>query len=245
MTPFDREETARLRAAWESRETRDAEPPVDPETIWRAVRGELPLDEKRALVDRMAHDPDLALEWRLARELSAAADEIEAAEEGADKTAEEGETDERSAPVPFAPRRARWSTWAGLVAALFFAAIGLRVLGPADPEPPPIYRGTETTIEALTGDTLPRDEPVLRWQGLDEARYVVSVSTETLEPVFIARDLDEPSLRLPEDALVPLADGSVLLWRVEAHARDGGVVASETFRVRLVAAAKKDSTDSG
>ena len=38
--------------------------------VWRAVSGELPADERRDLVDRMATDPALAEAWRGAQELS-------------------------------------------------------------------------------------------------------------------------------------------------------------------------------
>ena len=41
----------------------------DLDRVWAAVAGELPADERRALVDRMATDPALAEAWRVAHAL--------------------------------------------------------------------------------------------------------------------------------------------------------------------------------
>ncbi|MEM8932382.1 MAG: hypothetical protein AAGE94_14465 [Acidobacteriota bacterium] len=234
------ESTRRLRAAWsESPVESDGtdEPPIDADRVWRAVRGDAPVAERRELVERLHRDPDLALSWRLARELSRTA-------EGLDDDDETTTIPGAAAPEPDAgrvvrfPGRRRGPWLAGLsFAAAVVLAVGLNIReageDPGTYRPTVVYRGEGTTIEAVTGDALPRSEPVLRWRGPDGARFTVTVMTETLDPVATVRDLETPELALSGEILASFVDGTVLLWQIEARQPDGETTVSETFRTRI------------
>ncbi|MEM9558079.1 MAG: hypothetical protein AAGC60_27730 [Acidobacteriota bacterium] len=217
--------------------------PVEPDTIWRAVRGELPAAETRALVDRLVDDPELAREWRLAHELVQSLDTTDAA--GSDDSVGDREGTVSAfpvAPAVDAPRRWRPRAMLAAAAMLFLGLAAFLLLDTPEPTPP-IWRGEDVAIEsALPAATvLPRDAAELRWRGPevdDDAtvRWSVDVLSETLEPVSRATDLDTPHLLLELSRLEPFADGTVLLWRVTARidTADGeDVVRSTTFRTTL------------
>ena len=104
------------------------------------------------------------------------------------------------------------------------------------PEPPPdvVFRGGETAaIQSLVpaGEALPRNDFVLRWEGPEDARYRLRVTTEELTVVVEATDLETREYRLAEEDLAAIAGGSRLYWKVTARGGDGGTEASETFEV--------------
>jgi hypothetical protein len=154
--------------------------------------------------------------WRLARDLGAA----EAAGSAAARPA-------------VWPRRA----WIPLATA---AALGLLVVGLATRqrllfgERPAEYR--EPTA-ACAASLLPQAEPLrrgsclLRWSACPEGTtYDVRVSTEDLELVVRARELDRPEFVVPGEALSAVPDGGRIIWQVTAHLPDGGVSESASYR---------------
>jgi hypothetical protein len=209
------DEIDRLREAWrtldEEAQALPAEPPVDPNEVWAAVSGELPAERRRELVDRMARDPQLSLEWRLASDL-------------VDSAAEPTE-----APVlPFQPQRP-WRPWLAAAAALALAVVGFFLFRPQEP----IYRGGGERIGAIGEPVLRLSAPVLRWTPVDKATYEVSVASADLESIYEARDLRKAELRLPADRLADLQVGDEVLWRVEAKLPNGDSVRSDTFVFRV------------
>lgn len=195
-----------------------------PDRIYGAVRGELPADEIRDLVDHLADCPHCAEAWRLA-----VAFEEEAAAEG-----------EARALGGRAAHPAR-SAWWPAAAAVLVAALAAGVwwsLGPgAGPGDEPVYRGDGAPeIRSLLpeGEPLDRHAPMLRWTPVPEGNpegtvYDLTATTEALQPVAEVEGLSEPEFPLPAEALDELPSGARLLWRVEAHLTDGGTVRSPTF----------------
>lgn len=193
-----------------------------PETIWRAIEGELPSEELAALVDQMAQDPTLAAEWRLAMDLGAAPKE---------------------SPAP----GSHWHGWLKPVLALGVAAAALMVWvardGAIDGEgsPLPVYRDGSGEISAGAvrsalpdGGALPVESFVLRWAGGPEgARYDIYVSDGALKSLLVVRGLGELSYQVPQSALAGVAAGEEIVWRVEAISPGGERLKSATFVQRL------------
>lgn len=192
----------------------------DPEALWALAADELAPADSRRLWDHVAACPACAEDLRLTRALAreqAAAGETSAA---------------RARPAP-ATRRAVWAPTLAAAAVLLIAVgIGLR-LQPRDPGP--LRAGGEETVRSLLdpGAPLARDDARLRWRGPEDARYDVVVTTETLDLVAEARELETPELLIPASELVALEDGAVLLWQVDAVLPDGRRVSSHTFDARL------------
>lgn len=84
------------------------------------------------------------------------------------------------------------------------------------------------------GEALDRQSFVLRWTaGPPGSRYRVQLLTEELDPVVVERDLTEPELRVPPEALQALPSGARLLWRVKTSLPGGKDVTSDTSKVVL------------
>ncbi|MEX1364663.1 MAG: hypothetical protein AB1Z98_16165, partial [Nannocystaceae bacterium] len=218
---------------------------VDPELIWSAVHGRLDPEQTAALVDRLHHDPQLALEWRMAVQL---ADDRGAAESEPEP---EPEPKPESEPEPNAPVQAQPTAatepaandrryW--LVALLGAAAAAALVFvmrpsgQPSEPSSPPepgspaasgaVMRApaveTPLTTPLADGATLPREQVHLRWSEVPDAdHYQLQVSTAALDPLYRARDLPRPEATVPADALDDVESGSTLVWRVIAVMPDG------------------------
>lgn len=199
-----------------------SEAPVDPEHIWAAVRGELEPAQRDALVDRLARDPQLALEWRMAVELH---------------RAEQGEAE---APTRIEPA----VNGSGY---LYYAALGLAAAaalvlivmprGQDDVEPP-VMRAAEE--QPMLSTPLPEDAKLergdfrLRWSARRQvSHYELRVSTEALEPVYVQTYVESEQLRVPVEAFEELESGTVLLWQVEAVESDGTRHTSPLHRVVL------------
>lgn len=214
---------------------------IDAERIYRAAAGELPEDERRAVIDQVATSAAAAEVWRLAVDLQRA--EAKATQE----IEEESFADEESpAPpagevVPFrrpvaAPihvsRRRLLTALAALLAATIGFGLWTRMHAPA-----PTLRGAgsvlSTTIE--DGASLPRGAFRLAWTPLVEpgTLYTVRVTTEDLRPIGEARRLETASYQVPEAALAALPAGTRLLWQVEARTADGRTVASPAYEVEI------------
>lgn len=191
----------------------------EPERIYDAVRGELPPDELRRIVEHLADCPDCAEAWRLAAAFE---------EEG-------GVPAPAASPQPF-PRLVAVAATV-LVAVL---AAGLWWTTVQTPEAP-VYRaaGDAAVVSLLSeGEPLDRDEPVLRWEvappGAPEGTtYDVLVTTADLDLVSEASELAEARYEIPAEALAGLPSGAELLWRVEAVTPEGRRIASPTFVTQI------------
>ncbi|MEM6995404.1 MAG: hypothetical protein AAF721_33150 [Myxococcota bacterium] len=192
---------------------------VTVDAIWDAVLGKLPSRQAQAVLDAALMCPAAYAELRLALALTAELDAIGIPE-----------TDD-------APSRwtSRWLPLSLAVAAALLAAIALR---PAPRSPLPAhgagYRdgATAAIVSALDdGAALSRDAFVLSWGALPDARYDVSVSTESARILFVRRGIREAELTVPAPVLADLAAGTRVLWRVEAVQGDGTRTRSATFVV--------------
>lgn len=232
----------RLRRAYSTYDDPEIEgEEIDAERIYLAAAGELPEDERRAVIDQVATSAAAAEVWRLAIELQRA--EAKAAQEDEEEISESDESlaqpagevvpFRRPAPAPIPVFRRRFLT---ALAALLAATIGFG-LWTRMHAPTPELRGAEsvlsTTIE--DGASLPRGAFRLSWKPSEEpgTRYTVRVTTEDLRPVAEGRRLEAPSYQVPESALAPFPAGTRLLWQVEARTADGRTVASPTYAVEI------------
>jgi hypothetical protein len=188
---------------------------ADVERVWRAVSGELPAEERREIVERMASQPAVAEAWRVAHELR------QAQEEGR--------------PLAVVRTARSWvPAWIGL-AALLVLTVGVGLMrfsqAPAD-----TFRDAGSyVVEPLvkTDETLPRDAFVLRWKpGPEGSRYQVSVATEDLKVLTTARDLTSPELTVSRELLSEIGPGGRVLWQVVMALPGGETVSSPTFVVR-------------
>lgn len=189
--------------------------PEDVELVWRAVSGDVDVERRRDLIDRMSTNPALAQAWRVAVELSRA----------------------RGAGEATGRRSVRWLPAAvmGLAAALI-VAVGVRAIlvnrTPADTFRAGVAPIVESTIpsDAL----LPRDAVVLRWRpGPVGSRYAIRVTTEDLKVLATASDLTAAEFTVPRDALAPVPAGARLLWQVVMASSGGETISSQTFVVRV------------
>lgn len=214
---------------------------IDAERIYLAAAGELPEDERRAVIDQVATSAAAAEVWRLAVELQRA--EAKGAQEDEEAAFEAAEQEERPSGevVPFrvatpAPRRFVPRRTFLAIAALLAATIGFglwtRMHAPA-----PELRGAGTVLaaEVADGSRLPRGAFRLAWKPLPDAatRYTVRVTTEDLRPVAEGLRLEGPSYQVPENALAAFPAGTRLLWLVEAKTPDGRTVASPAYEVEI------------
>jgi hypothetical protein len=225
----DDPQLARLRAAFAT-----ADAPPDPqscpaaETIWSAVRGELPPAQLRDVVEHTARCSACAEDWRLAAELNR--------QQAAD-TEDAGAAPRRlAAVVP-----GRFGRWRPLAAAAALAAglligVGVYHQGSLGPQEPAYREARHAGIQSLlpAGAALPRKAAVLRWSPLAGATgYDVEVSTEELKSVATAKGLTAAQYRISEGALASLPHGTKLLWRVDALRADGSHQTSPTFSTPL------------
>ena len=209
----------RLRRAFQSLGETSREAPADEDIqrIWRAIAGELPAEERRELVDRMASDPALAESWRAAQELSRSAGQR----------------------APAAARREMpWWTQSWVAAAVVMFAVGAGLVLQLSPPPADhtLRDATGFRIESLVPPdaVLPRDGFRLRWTpGPEGSRYYVRVTTQDLRPVTVAADLPKPELLVEQDALSTVAPGARVLWQVDVTRPGGDTISSQTFVVRV------------
>ncbi len=209
MSTPDPQEVARLREALAALPGEGRE--VDAGRIFDALHGNLSSEERRAVVEELVGNPDAALAWRMARDL---------------------------APEPAAHTMARAPAWQWLpvaAAVVLAAGLGWRWFG-AGSEPAPVYRGVEIRAIASAvpdGVVLTRAQPVLRWTGLEGARYRVRVLSPELELLEEVDELREPQLTIGMDALGRVPPGGRILWQVEARVPGTAAVASPTFSVQV------------
>lgn len=215
MKSSQQAEIERLRSAFASASERSsAAGCIAPETIFAAVRGELPPDAVRDVVDHTAACPSCAEDWRLAAALVP--------------------PDERVATSrhPFSPGRLLGRPGLVAAAALLVAVVGISLIDRQAPPDGPVMRGDETRIESLVaeGATLPRERCVLSWKaGPPGTVYALEVTTEDWQPVAQVGELTTSAYRVPESALAGLPHPIKLLWRVEASLPGGRRLTSPTF----------------
>jgi hypothetical protein len=191
-----------------------------PETLWSAVRGELPAQQMGEVLDHVAACAACAEDWRLAAEIN--------------------RQEERAAAVPGKVIPGRFGQWRPLAAAAALAAgllIAVGVYRTQQPVQPPIFRGNpHPGISSVLpqGQALPREAAVLRWSPLAGAvSYDVQVSTEDLRPIATAKGQTGTEYRIPPSALAGLPPGAKLLWQVDAVRPDGTHENSPTFITAL------------
>lgn len=218
----------RLRTALRDEDVAPGDP-VDAELIWRAVTQELPAEERRAVIERVAADPAWAQAWRLARAMSQSAVKAEAP----------------AKVLPLTGRKAQGKrSWGGRPAWFAMAAMWVVLVGGAvvwrqqkqaeDPER--IRGGTAESITSAVPEAtaLPRDRFVLRWSGVSQAvQWSVQVSSEDLKVFHRVERLAQREYTVPAPVLEELPSGARVLWQVEARLPDGGVRRSSTFVNRL------------
>ncbi|ATB46579.1 hypothetical protein [Corallococcus macrosporus] len=225
----------RLRAAVRAEDPGEHEgAPVDADLVWRAVSGELPAEERRAVVERVAADPAWAAAWRLAVELSRAASEAAPpmARRADIPRARRGDGDVRQQRrFRFAWSQPLWGVAATAALALIVVGVVMREEQEI-PEPPRVRGGDTAAVVSRVPEAVPlkRADCVLRWSGGPEGtRWSVRLSTEDLGWVHRVDSLETPEYRVPAQTLSPLKPGTKLLWQVEARLPDGQVLRSATF----------------
>ncbi|MEM6996029.1 MAG: hypothetical protein AAF721_36315 [Myxococcota bacterium] len=199
-----------LRDAFATRPAARAEAEVDADRIWDAVRGEARPGEVEALALRMAEDPGLAEDWRLAM---AAKREMETLE----------------APSESSPRGAvRWLWAAGVAAAAALVVLMTRSTPPPSSDRPTELRGksSEVVWGPNVGETT--RSRVLRWRAIPDATgYRIQIFDARLTPLHESPELIETTYAIPREFT-----GS-LRWQIRATLGGGDVVRSPTFTVEL------------
>jgi hypothetical protein len=194
-----------------------------PEQIWQAATGEADAATVRALVEHTTTCRACAEDWRLARGL----EETRRAETtgvGQAATAVERKGTHGS--------RAVLAIAASAVLAL--AGVVYVAQRTVEPRGSGLRDGRSQAIRSLLAaeEVMPRDRCRLAWSGAPQgSRYDVIVTTESLDPVLEARDLEKDEVIVPAADLNPAASGR-LLWRVEATLPDGSRIVSPTFSTR-------------
>jgi hypothetical protein len=207
-------DVARLREALASLD-RQGSPTVDAGRIFDALHGDMTEEERRAVIDELIANPDAAEAWRLAQELAP--------------------PESRTSVIPIG--RSSWQWWSSAAAAAVLA-LGLvwQFANPWRGAESPVYRSTEQrAIGSLlpAGQPLSRSNPVLRWTGIDGARYRVTVLTPALEVIAEANNLSTAEYMVSAEALAKFPPGAQLLWQVEARLSGEGSIVSPTFSVRV------------
>jgi hypothetical protein len=207
----DPKDIARLREALASLADDERHDPVDAERIFEALHGNnMSAEDRQAVVDQLLAKPAAAQAWRLAREMPAAAAD-------------------RSAP----PALRRWTAIAA--AAVLALALGWQFL-PWRQAEEPAYRSVETRAIASDlppGAVLAREQPVLRWTGVEGARYRVRVLTPDLQVLAESAESTAREYTLNRETLDRIAPDSEILWQVEGRVPGESVILSPTFTVRV------------
>lgn len=231
MTEFTDEE---LRAGL-ARAGKATDALVDPDTLWAAARGEGDAEQRAALIDRLPADPVLREEWRIAQAFAA---ESEADDESSAPAAFQDDAPVASAAEgdaePANSGQYRWWLMLGAAAAVVAVVLLLRPRDDAgERDDARQMRGdAEGPIEARTDGEVAGSGDVLRWSPVPGAKsYAVTVTTESLDPVFTDEKIVDAEVAFTVEA--PLPSGTTLLWRVDAQMEDGTTIRSGTFTVRV------------
>jgi hypothetical protein len=120
-------------------------------------------------------------------------------------------------------------------AVLLAAAIGWQITQSREAEEP-VYRGVEPRAIASAlppGGDLSRAQPVLRWRGIDGARYRVRVLTADLQLLEESPEAAATEYTLGPATLARIPPGAQILWQVDARIPGEVVVTSPTFSNRV------------
>ncbi len=241
------QDLARLRAAfadWQAEDTSSGEGDgeIDAARFFDAVHGELSPEERMAIIERIAVDPEAALVWRLAADLTPPAEESQPAEEADRSLApvvplfrpDRLRPDRTDVLRPDRARREvpspRWR-WAAAAAASVLVLVTVWQFQ-SRPTGDPVYRGGEGAVveSVLAPDAkLPRENAKLRWKEIGGATYRVQVFTKDLALLTEGEDLRMPEFVIPKDDLVDVPRGERVLWKVEAVVPGEGKRTSPTF----------------
>jgi hypothetical protein len=204
MSATEPRDLGRLREALASLADEPDWPEVDSERLFSALHGDMSPEERRVVVDGLIRNPQAAAAWRLAREL---------------------EPDE-----PAGAASPPWK-WMSIAAMLVIVAGAGWLMLPWRTETPVFRGGEPRSIASRLPDDVPlsRAEPVLRWTGIEGARYRVRVLTPELELLDEGEDLAEPAYRLPEDVVGKIPAGGRILWQIEGRVGGTPAVVSLTF----------------
>ncbi len=189
--------------------------------ICDAVQGKLTPEQVRPMADHLAGCPACSEAWHLARLLAR-------------------DSEVCYTPRPHRSRLAGWPAWAAAAAAavILMAGLGIQQLtSPSDPEA--VFRrvGTVQIHSRLSEEeALARHAFVLKWTRPDtqeRVKYQLTVTTQTLDVIAEAADLEEPLYHVPQERLSDLPAGTLLHWQVKAASEDGSRYDSPTFLTRL------------
>jgi hypothetical protein len=217
--PPEPPDVERLRAALKALGDEPGWPDADAARLFDALHGDLSADERRAAVDELIRNPQAAAAWQLAREMP---------------------PDASAGPVAVPSsgiRITRWRGWLAAAAVLLLAAgVGSQLPRLWRPAEVPVYRSADprTIASRLPPDApLRRAEPVLRWTGLEGARYRVRILTSDLDVLAEVDDVQAPEYRLSADVLARIPPGARILWQVEARVAGTAAVVSPTFSAQV------------
>lgn len=190
----------------------------------QALRRELPVAERKRLLDHIAGCAACTLAWRMAREFEA----------------EFGAAHNRTS--------AGWSrTWLALAATLAGVALLLTVWRSSGGIAPPHdlteqerTAAHDVQVESLVPGQIERaaleNGFEFRWRIVPEqpgARYQFTLSTRALTVLQSATDLKTPTQRAPAALFNRLEPPTVVLWRVDVLLPDGRLIAGPTFRLSI------------
>jgi hypothetical protein len=224
----DPKDVLRLREAFASLEDPDdrkapggqgTSDPVDSGRIFDALHGDVSPKERQAVVEQLLTNPSAAEAWRLAREMRPDT----AVQGGADRAPEES------------TRPAKWKWMAVAAAAVLAVGLGWQLI-PSSGDGEPAYRSVESRAirSALPRDAeLARAQPVLRWTGIEGARYRVRVLTPDLQLLEASAESSAREYTLSPETLGRIPPGGQILWQVEARIPGEVVITSPTFSIRV------------
>lgn len=228
MSAEDPKDVVRLREALASLEGPDdrklpvgqgTSDSVDSERIFDALHGDVSPEERQAVVEQLLTNPAAAEAWRLAREMRP-----DTGVEGvADRALEES------------TRPAKWKWMAVAAAAVLAVGLGWQLI-PSRGDGEPAYRSVESrTIRSALpqGAELSRAQPVLRWTGMDGARYRVRVLTPDLQVLEESAESSAREYTLGPESLGRIPPGGQIFWQVEARIPGEVVITSPTFTIRV------------
>jgi len=207
----------RLREAFATLADEGSGEPVDSQRIFDALHGDLSPEERQAVVEQLLTNPAAAEAWRLAREMPPGT---------AVKPLQERDTGSGAA---------KWK-WMSLAAAVTLTVgLGWQFMQPRGGDEP-AYRSVESRAIASAlapGAELSRAQPVLRWNGVEGARYRVRVLTPDLQLLEESAESPARDHTVSAATLERIPPGGQLLWQVEARVPGEGVIVSPTFSNRV------------
>jgi hypothetical protein len=188
----------------------------DGDALWRLASGSAESALAARIADHLPRCPSCVVALRLAHEL--------------------GESPRPRAGAATSMRRVAFTGIVVAVAASVLVWLGMRNVPPPHDEPT-IYRGPTPGAEVLApldpDRAIAATDALLRWSpGPPGTRYDVYVSSENLDEIASAQELDVPEFRVPADALTA-SRGAVVLWSVEARLPDGTLIVSSTWTTRV------------